>query len=587
MRTVRLAEYGILPDTDITLSLQELFSKYPEDTEFVFDEGDYFFSPHLQMRADYRISNSDRMAYRVMAIWMKEMKNCILRGNNTRLFLEGQMQVFTLDRCENIKIENFTVNWKKPLVAEGVVTACSGETVDVYVDPEKFPHRYANGTLEFDTGANEWYRIIPYTIAFEPHSCRVRRGTDDIQFTQVLELEKDHYRLILTQKKDIRVGDLLNLRHNMRIHAGIFSEKCRDLTVENVTFYSCGGLGCLAQFCHNLTYKGVHFVPDRAGGRQVSSGRDDGMHMTSNSGTITITECTFHALMDDPINVHGCCVTSNQVVNEKTLRCKYRHKDACGFHYWAEPGDQVVFISRDTMEPVEEAKVASYVLEDHETFLLTFQEPLSKQVRSMAMQGEALALDNLTHTAQFICTKNRFGSCRARGILVSTPKKVLIADNYFESSGSAILVAGDSNFWFESGACHDVEITRNIFTDATLTSEYQFCDGVISISPVVPAPVIDKPYHTNIRITDNVFDTADTPVLYGYSCEGLEFSRNRILKSPSADSWHKGRTAVCLQYCKKAVVKENEWVGNFGEFEACVLSDCAEVQSDLICNIIK
>lgn len=36
-------------------------------------------------------------------------------------------------------------------------------------------------------------------------------------------------------------------------------------------------------------------------------------------------------------------------------------------------------------------------------------------------------------------------SCRARGILVSTPGKVLIERNYFESSGSAILIAGDAN----------------------------------------------------------------------------------------------------------------------------------------------
>ena len=59
------------------------------------------------------------------------------------------MQVFTLDHCENIKLENFSVNWKKPLVAEGSVVAKNELEVDVFVDPDTFPHRFENGNLKF------------------------------------------------------------------------------------------------------------------------------------------------------------------------------------------------------------------------------------------------------------------------------------------------------------------------------------------------------------------------------------------------------------------------------------------------------
>jgi hypothetical protein len=35
------------------------------------------------------------------------------------------------------------------------------------------------------------------------------------------------------------------------------------------------------------------------------------------------------------------------------------------------------------------------------------------------------------------------------GLLVSIPGKVIINQNEFESSGSAILIAGDANGWYE------------------------------------------------------------------------------------------------------------------------------------------
>ena len=574
MRTLRLSDCGILPNTDITSSLCALLEQNKENTEFVFEDADYYFSPETAMRVDYRISNSDVTPHRVLAILMKHMKNCVLQGNGARLWIAGHMQVFTLDHCENVKLENFTINWKKPLVAEGTVVAKNGTDVDVFVDPQTFPHVYENGNLKFDIGADEWYEFNKWSIVFEPHSLRARRGVADVFFHTVEALGGYVYRMKLHRDADIRVGDLLNMRHNARIHAGIFSEKCSDITVENITFYSCGGLGCLSQFCHNMTYRGVHFLADTTSGRRVSGGRDDGMHVTCNSGTVTITECCFHALMDDPINVHGCCVTSDEVVDERTLRCRYRHDQACGFLYWAEEGNEISFISRDSMETIGTACAESYMLEDHMTFLLRFDSPLPREILDKAKQGDALALDNLTHTAAFTCTNNRFGSCRARGILVSTPRPVRISGNYFESSGSAILVAGDSNYWFESGACHDVEISRNVFTDACLGSIYQFCDGVISICPVVPRPDADKPYHKNVRITDNVFDTVGAPVLAAFSCEDLTFSGNRIFKSPSC---HADETArIKLSYCNNVSVANNDWVGQFKAVE-CSRDNCSGV----------
>ena len=551
MKTIILREYGILPKTDITLALYKLFKENPENTEFVFENDEYYFSPHKEMQYDYRISNSDPQPYRVLALWMSGMKNCVLRGCGARFILEGHMQVFTLDQCENVVLDGFYVDWKYPLAAEGKVLSCNEVSAEVFVDPNIFPHRLSDNMFEFYVGANQWYKATTNTIAFESEKLTVRKNTGDIHYNCVTPLGESVYRLDFNAPKKLMPGDLLNIRHNVRIHAGVFCERCRDITVKNITFYSCGGLGCLAQFCHNLTYQKVNFLPNNQRGRFVSSGRDDGMHITNVSGKVVIKDCKFHALMDDPINVHSCCVILSEVIDNKTVLCTYGHRQACGFHYWAKQGDDIVFIRRGNMTHAYNIKAKEYTLKTDKTFTLTFEEEIPMQIIDAINSGEEFALDNLTNTASFECTGNYFGSCRARGLLISTPKKVLIKGNYFESSGSAILVAGDSNGWFESGECHDVEITENTFAKECMSSMYQFCNGVISICPVVPNPELEHPYHKNIKIHKNKFTVSDATVLYAYSCKNLEFYDNQIVRDDTTDAV----TDISLSYCVDANIQ--------------------------------
>ncbi len=562
MNTIRLSDYGILPNTDITLPLYALLQQHTKDTEFIFENADYYFYPHEEMFFDYRLSNSDVMPHRVLGVWLREHENCILNGNGARLYFAGQMQAITLDRCSNITVKNLTVDWKKPLVAEGIIRTVGDHYADLYVDPEAFPHRFENGTLFFDVGAGEFYPLNSGFIVFDENNNSVARATGDTFVHQKVEsLGECVYRYYFNSVAGMKPGQTVVLRHNARVHAGIFSEKCTDLVFSDITVHSCGGLGCLSQFCHNLTYERVYFLPNRKAGRRVSSGRDDGMHLTSNSGHITVTQCSFLGLMDDPINVHGCCVTSSKAIDKRTLLCNYRHEQARNFHYWGETGDEIALIQRDDMHAIGTAELSTYEITGEGEFVLKFKTDLSDEVIELANLGESLALDNLTHTASFTCTKNRFGSCRARSILVSTPKKVQIRKNYFCSSGSAILVAGDSNYWFESGECHDVEISDNVFTDVCLSSMYQFCDGVISICPVVPKPNTALPYHKNIRIFGNTFDTPATPVLYAYATGGLEFKNNLIFVSPAAEKWHPESTWMKLSHCSDVTVDGNTLVG--------------------------
>jgi len=565
MHRIDCSDFGIRPGKDVTQALFDLFCAHPRDTEFVLERGEYYFSPRFT--CDYRLSNTDVLPLRKLGIWLRNMENIVLDFSGSALYFEGQMQPFTLDHCKGVTVKNATVDWKKPLVAEGIVRNFGAGFVDLYVDPVAFPHELReDGRLYFDVGNGEWYKMGQSSIQFDCATRTVRRETGDaFRFSEAKALGNSVYRMTGKVNGNVAVGNIFVLRHNIRAHAGAFCEKCENVCLEDITFYSCGGLGCLGQFCENLTFRRVHFLPNREAGRLVSGGRDDGMHLTCNKGTVTVEECSFLGLMDDPINVHSCCVTVSEVVDARTIRCKYEHPQACGFHYWAEAGDTVGFIERRHMSSVGRATVSSYTLGNtRDTFTLVLDSDLPPSLLEAAKESGALALDNLTHTAAFVCRNNRFGSCRARGILVSTPKPVRITGNYFASSGAAILVAGDSNYWFESGECHDVEISDNVFSDACLTSVYQFGEGVISLCPVVPEPLTHLPFHKNIRIRNNIFDTADTPVLYAFSAAYLTFEHNRIFRSPAAEPWHPtAKGLIRLNRCSQVTAKENLFVGPF------------------------
>ena len=582
MKKIFLSEKGILPNTDITAALCELFSKEKNDTEFIFESGDYYFSPQNALKLDYNLSNTEHIPYRTLGILLKDMKNCVINGNGARLWFEGQMQPFTLDCCENLTVRGFSINWRYPLVAEAVVLSHTEMSATLYIDPQMFPHRYSDVWLEFYVGAGEWYPMFTHHQIYDDESrCILQDTGDRFRVLSVSETGAGDgiFRFDLKRKVDIKDGSIVVLRHNARVHSGIFAEKCRELVFEDINIYSCGGIGCLAQFCHDLTYRRINFLPDSSLGRAISSGRDDGIHLTSNSGTLTVTESTFFGLMDDPINVHGCCVMAKELISDSSVRCRYGHDDANNFRYWAEKGDEVVFINKKNMAPVAKARVASYELESPECFVLELDSHIDDKVKALISE-DGIAVDNLSHTAEFICTKNRFGNCRARGILVSVPKRVLIEDNYFETSGSAILMAGDSNYWYESGACRNVEIRNNIFTSKCLSAVFQFGEGVISICPTIPEPDISLPYHENVYIHDNIFDTADTTVLYAFSCDSLEFSGNRIFKSPSRKWWNRRDALVSLDTCRNARVVGNDVIGSF-ELRGLDAKDCVDVESDM------
>lgn len=79
----------------------------------------------------------------------------------------------------------------------------------------------------------------------------------------------------------------------------------------------------------------------------------------------------------------------------------------------------------------------------------------------MINEKAGLGIENLTWTPEVVFANNVIRNNRARGSLFSTPRKTIIENNLFDhTSGAAILLCGDCNGWFETGACRNVLIVE-------------------------------------------------------------------------------------------------------------------------------
>jgi hypothetical protein len=560
--TIRVSDFGLKPDTreNAVKTVQKALEicKTKSNPVLVFPKGRYDFWPQYAIEKLYYESNTDVIPLRRCAILIENMKNLTIDCMGSDFVYHDRIQPFTVDKSTDIIIKNLNIDWDIPLTAQAEILAVTEKYIDIAINVQESPYIIENDKLVFV--GEGWKSRWGGVMEFEGDTKFVAPGTGDsgclgagYQNYKAQELKSGLVRLNYEFKRKPAKGNWLVLRHSSRDHAGTFIIDSRNVTILNMNMYHNAGLGILSQYSEHLTFRNVNCVPNLSKNR-ILSGHDDGFHYSNCKGLITIDNCRFLALMDDPVNVHGTSVRVMEKKDENTLVCKFMHNQSIGF-VWARPGEKIGFIENEAMNTFAYGTVKLFTVVTPEIFELTFSEPVPVNIET----GDAL--ENLTWTPDVIIKNSFFGSNRARGILMSTPGKVIIENNIFESSGSAILIPGDANGWYESGAVKDVLISNNKFNDPCMTSMYQFCGGIISIYPEIPAADIEKPFHRNIRIENNEFHPFDYPVLYAKSVDGLTFTGNKLVRSTRFKPFHSSKATFTFEDCLKIKIAGNSFEG--------------------------
>ncbi|WP_346854695.1 right-handed parallel beta-helix repeat-containing protein [uncultured Draconibacterium sp.] len=540
----------------INKAIEDLKNDQP--TVLVFSRGEYHFYPDGCQTRTYFESNTTDKNPKVCAFLFENKKNLVIDGRGSTLIFHGIMQPFTFDNCSNITLRNISIDWENPLIAQAEVLKTTEQYIDLGINHKEFPYQLQDNQLVFDVsgaegnawkGTMEFDRKGRYVV---PQTGDMGCLGEDWNNYQAATTMPGVVRLQYNFKRKPAVGNFLVLRHAERTHSGVFITESKNISIKNLNLYHACGLGILAQFSEDLTFSEYRAIPNKNKNHYFGGG-DDGLQVSNCKGNITVSNCEFEGLMDDPINVHGTSVQIQEIISATELKCKFMHHQSVGLK-WGHPNDVINFIENEKMNSIGNGKIVAFKPIDKETFTIAFSTAVPKGLEA----GDAL--ENLTWSPNLWVKNTQFKSCRARGLLVSTPGTVVIENNHFESSGSAILIAGDVNGWFESGAVSDVLIKNNTFTDLCNTSSYQFCEAIISIYPnLLSRSDNTQAFHKNIRIENNSFAPFDYPILFALSVDGLFFENNIVTQSYQFTPYHNRQYNFTFENCKNVTVLNNQF----------------------------
>jgi hypothetical protein len=576
-RIVSMADYGVIPDSSENFA--SAFNKFAEaDTAkcaaiYRFVKGTYrgYASCGIKKTSDGLKRNN-----RTLMISVSDKKNLIIDGDGSKLIFYGHCTPFHFENCENVTLKNFVIDWEQPMTAEGKVVGKCADYIDLEIDTALFPCYVKDYCLYFDIGDGESYPLTyglhtvydPSTLTVAPNSA------DHIMVSSAERIGENIFRIylsgLLPSNMPPRVGDLISLRHNQGTHPAISAENCVGIEVENVTVHSCGAESLKFIHCENILVKGLNCVPNKKAGRKISAGRNAGINLCDCSGEVVVEGCTFHALQETPISLVSSCKTMLEVKNG-VLTVQGSLGNCLSCTPYVRGSDKVNIIERNTLKTVHTITASRDSEFDGENWKIYTDEELPEALISAF--PEDYVVENADRSASLTVRECHLGSCRSRGIIVTTPKKVLIEDNVFESAGSAILMGGDAIYWYGLGSCRDVTIRRNLFADVCTTARYHNSPAMITINPEIPKLVKGDWYHKNITISENTFFTPDTPVLYAYSVDGLFFENNKIIKSNRQGIHRDVNQLIFAKNVNNIRITSNMMIGQFGvektKFEYC------------------
>lgn len=547
--------YGLVPGKeDATPALRNLLNAVHRANgggKVILPKGEYHFYAKNALEMSFHVSNHDQPAVHPVQISLSDLRNLEFDGNGSTFVFHGKSLALLLMDCENITVKNLKIDYARPPYSEAKVLGFENGKTVVSIDKKAFPYEIKNGHLRFN--GEGWQSGVASVIAFRAGTKEIVERTSDIGFGGRAEARADgKINLLFDFSKvgaGVASGDTLTLRTWARPHPACVVYRAENVCFENVSIHSGWGMAMLAQRSNNIRFSGGGTFPRPETGR-VYSASADSLHFSNVGGEIRVENAFFETMMDDALNVHSTCLSIEDVPASNRIRCRYKHPQAVGFEVFL-PGETLRFIKGPTLEQKDEIKVTHVRKLNTNELLITLEKDIP------AGLGKGDAVENADFQPRVVFSKNTVQNNRARGILLTTPRKVVVRDNTFKTiAGAAILLAGDAQGWYESGPCEDVEISGNRFVN-NLTSRFQFTEAIIAIYPEVRNLWEQKQYyHRNIRIFDNEFDTFNVPLLFAISTENLSFTGNKIRYNGDYRAWDS--KPFIFRRCKEITIGGNE-----------------------------
>lgn len=556
---IDVTEYGADPTgaTDSTPAIQKAIEEAKKETDksnipvvINFPEGRYDIYPDKDEERKLYISNTtgarEQYEDKKIGILIEGMDNVTVEGNDSLFMFHGKMTTFASIDSQNVKFQNFEVDFQVPTVVDITAIDKKDKTVTYYF-PECYNYKVEGNSIKWMSDkspyTDEYYWTYTfngstYSQIFDTKNGQTWRTRGSAQHvfndvSKIADLGNNRIQITYSNLKTLEEGFCYQLRDTTRDHAGTLFCQSKDVALNDLDIRFIHGFGMVGQFTENITMKDVDFETDKASGR-TTAGYADFIQMSGCKGNIDILGCTFSNPHDDPINVHG---TFLQVIdiseNRKEVTVQYKHHETSGFPNYYK-GDQVEFSTLGNMVQVSEngkpvVRTVTEVdgsdgkgsLNDLTKIKLTFDQVIPEEVKV-----NQHAIENITYTPNVNIHDNIFKETPTRGVLCTMRGKVEITDNVFDHMGmAAIYISNDAQSWYESGRTTDVTISGNTFIVNPLTT------GAPAILVEPTNKTVNGTIHKNMKIENNTFFMVQNQQVLNAKCvEDLTFKNNKVYR---------------------------------------------------------
>lgn len=543
--------------------------------KILFESGSYSFFPEHAMSRNLVISNNDSGDKKVV-FDLKEFTNIEIDGRGSDFVFYGGLVPFHIFNSTDVHLCNFSIKWDSPFVLEGMVI--NNDTLNKIFDIkilEGINYKVESGYLQYQ--GYDWSIGLGENIVYDPKTKRPIYNTAKYEHNWSRETLKAEdlgggvVRLSGTSGIVPPIGSIYTDKgpHGAnRLFPAIFANQSVNISIEDVNIYDSGAMGFIAQKTENVSMTRLNVILESESKRMISASAD-ATHFVNCKGEIRFDNCRFENMLDDATNVHGTYQIVADFLSPTELSLTSGHYQQDAFPLFSV-GDSVALVDRLSLNIRWRGKVKEYNIKDKKTYMLTLEDAVDRKY----LEG-SYVVENLCWKASLTMKNCTVKQNRARSILISTTKPVLIENNYFSSMMAAIRISGDANYWFESGETDGVVIKNNTFEDIGIGGHAP--QAVLQIDPVIrKSHRQNNYYHKNIVFTNNVIKTFDPLIVYALSVDGLTISDNEIIQTKTYKPIFDLNTFDIIN-CKNVIIKNNVYQGKISALISVIKSDKSTV----------
>lgn len=539
MRQIHVNAFKIFPKDmrENTLHLRTLLDecrRSGEETELLFEEGVYHFYPDYAVEKLLYISNHDEDTIKRIAFDLTGCRNLKLCGNNTEFRFHTEIIPFYIHECENVTVEGITIDFERTGYSEAVIRELEPQRMVLEIDKNEYPYEILHGRLFF-RGENFFNEMTHGCLEMDAermapvymgHDFSLNRPYPWSYGAVFRELSEGLVEVTLMGDKEFlktsKAGNRLILRHHARTHPAFYVTYSKNTVLRDIMLYHCVGMGVIAQFAENLTMErfDIRIHPEK---KRVFTITADGFHCIYCKGQILIKDCFLENQLDDPVNIHGIYGRIHKIISDREIIVELVEGMQKGVPL-GKAGETFGVINNETM-----LDVSSGVIEEHRMLNYDYQYMrFEQQVEGLR---EGFVVENKDYVPDVLVEGSTFQNNRARGLLLTSAGVVVVRNNTFRSAGAAILIEGDSNYWFESGATKSILLEKNKFIDCAYVPDWG--EAPIQVSPSAKKYADGVRYHKYLEIRDNDFYCFDERLVSARNIEEICMYGNRIYKTDS------------------------------------------------------